>query len=230
MPPSKKSGSSKTEASKHGQLTFERVPSSSDEPTAQPEAGADETPIENTAETTTETTTNDTPTSTPVSTQNTMPASIPKELEAVHAAFKLCAPKRPSPPSPSDVEATQGATFYAISPDAVPRTEIDFKGQDYSFLRLYMVQPIGPGRATAPYEYSRGSKKSKDQLIAFNKTGQPLTQWSNSTHSDIRFWGWEKKGFNRGNRVENQTWTYGGGKLRYLLANRMCHKSLPGSV
>lgn len=164
MPPSKKSGSSKTEASKHGQLTFERVPSSSDEPTL----GADETPIENTAEGTTETTTNDTP----ISTQNTVPVSIPKELETVHAAFKLCAPKRPSPPSPSDVEATQGATFYAISPDAVPRTESDFKGQDYSFLRLYMVQPIGPGRATAPYEYSRGSKKSKEQLIAFNKTGQ----------------------------------------------------------
>lgn len=166
MPPSKKSGGSKTEAgSKHGQLTFERVPSSS----AAPAPDADDMmPDETPTETTTETTTNDTP----VGTQNSMPISIPKELEAVHSAFKLCAPKRPSPPSPSDVEATQGATFYAISPDAIPRTESDFKGQDYSFLRLYMVQPIGPGRATAPYEYSRGSKKSKDQLIAFNKTGQ----------------------------------------------------------
>lgn len=208
MAPKKSQTSSKTAAAT-ATLTFERVPSSSLSSvlpgTVEDESAVDLGSMPTAAEMTTTSTQSEMPTTTSITTD------MPKELEPVQSAFKLCAPKRPSPPSPSDMDATQGATFYAIFPDLIPRDDAAFKGQDYCFARPYMVQPIAPGRASAPYEYSRGSKKSKDQQIAFNKMGQPLTQWGNSTHSDIRFWGWEKKGFNRGNRIENQTWIYGGG-------------------
>lgn len=83
-----------------------------------------------------------------------------------------------------------------------------------------MVQPVCPGKATAPYEYGRGSKKSKEALMAFNKTGLPLTAWADSSHSAIRFWGCEKKGFNRGNRVEDLTWTYSGGHTMTMCINQ----------
>jgi hypothetical protein len=35
----------------------------------------------------------------------------------------------------------------------------------------------------------------------------------------MRFWTYEKKGFNRGNRVENSSWTYSGGSCLSLCAN-----------
>lgn len=108
---------------------------------------------------------------------------------------------------------TQGAIFDVIMPEDVPRTVEDFNGRDFTYLNMYMVQPVSPGRASAPYEFARGSKKTKDQLLTINKAGLPLTDWANSNQTEIRFWSCEKKGFNRGNRNESLTWTYGGGDV-----------------
>ena len=91
--------------------------------------------------------------------------------------------------------------------------------QDYAFTSFYMGPPVSPGTATAPYEYQRGSKKSKEALIAFNKTGQPLSIWADTSRSTIAFNGWEKKGFNRGNRIEDLRWTYGGGHTMTMCMN-----------
>lgn len=139
-------------------------------------------------------------------------------LEGMRDAFKMCAPRKASSPT-TDTQVAEGATFYAIFPANLPRTEGEFKDADYMFLSPYMVQPIAPGRALAPHEYARGSKKSKEQLMAFNKSGLPLTAWADSSHSSIRFWGCEKKGFNRGNRVDDLTWTYGGGHTMNMCIN-----------
>ena len=164
MAPKKSSQtSSKTAAAATATLTFERVPSSSSLSPVLPGTVEDESAVMPTEMM---------PSTTEMMTPTTEIAVVPKELEPVQSAFRLCAPKRPSPPSPSDMDATQGATFYAIFPDPIPRNDDAFKGQDYCFARPYMVQPIAPGRASAPHEYGRGSKKSKDQLFAFNKTGQ----------------------------------------------------------
>lgn len=116
-------------------------------------------------------------------------------------------------PNPASFSFTQGATFEVILPMDIPKSEEDFRGLDYSFLPMYVVQPVAPGRATAPYEFARGSKKTKDQLQELNKKGLPLTDWSSSKQNEIRFWTCEKKGYNRGNRNEAVTWTYGGGDV-----------------
>ena len=137
---------------------------------------------------------------------------FPRELEGLFNAFKLCGPRKLAPPPSSDTQSNQGATFYAIVPTSAPRDESVFKGQDFCFVSAYMIQPLCPGRATAPYEYGRGSKKSKEALQAHNKSGAPLTAWADAGQTNMRFWGCEKKGFNRGNRVENATWTYSGGE------------------
>lgn len=143
--------------------------------------------------------------------------TIPKNMEEIHSAFKMCVPTRT--PLVIDTMSKQGATFYAVFPNNIPRTEEDFNSNDFLYVSPYIVQPIAPGIATAPYEYARGSKKTKEQLFTFNKSGQPLTAWADSSQSSMRFWGYEKKGFNRGNRVESLTWTYGGGHCMDMTVN-----------
>ena len=110
-----------------------------------------------------------------------------------------------------DLQKRGSSSDPRLLTDCVGRGDDDFKGQDYMFLSVYMAQAVSPGRASAPHEYMRGSKKSKEQLMALNKSGLPLSAWADSTNTSIRFWGYEKKGFNRGNRVEGLTWTYAGG-------------------
>lgn len=143
--------------------------------------------------------------------------TIPSVFEGIHSAFKMCVPTRTS--LVVDTMSKQGASFYAVFPTNIPRVESDFNNNDYLYTSPYMVQPIAPGIATAPYEYARGSKKTKEQLFTFNKSGQPLTAWADSSQSNMRFWGYEKKGYNRGNRVENLTWTYGGGHCMDMTVN-----------
>lgn len=129
------------------------------------------------------------------------PVAVSPSLEAMQSAFRLCTPRKGTPSS-GDFDRSEGATFYAVFSSDVPCGEDSFKGQDYMYLSALMLQPITPGRATAPHEYQRGSKKTKEALLAFNKGGQPLTAWADTSHSEMRFWACEKKGFNRGNRVE----------------------------
>lgn len=66
---------------------------------------------------------------------NTMeaPKDIPKQLEGVFNAFKMCGPRKPAPPAADAQTHTQGATFYAIVPIAAPRNDEFFKGQVTSF-------------------------------------------------------------------------------------------------
>lgn len=146
--------------------------------------------------------------------------TIPRQLESMQSAFKMCVPKKPTAAAAGDGAAGDGATFYAILPVNVPRTESDFGEKDFMYLTPYLAQPVAPGRAAAPHEYARSSKKSKEVLMAFNKSGLPLTAWGDSSHSEIRFWGFEKKGFNRGNRLDDMTWTYGGGHNMAMAVNQ----------
>jgi hypothetical protein len=108
----------------------------------------------------------------------------------------------------------EGAQFYAILPDAVPRVAEDFGSESYKYLVVFMGPPYAPGRMLAPHEFAKGSKKSKDQLMALNKSGKPLSEWANpGNKNEIRFYTCEKNGFNRGNRLDAETWTYAGGDV-----------------
>lgn len=146
--------------------------------------------------------------------------TVPRQLESMQSALKMCAPKKPAAGVAGDGASGDGATFYAVLPVNVPRTESDFGEKDFMYLTPYLVQPVAPGRASAPHEYGRSSKKSKEVLAAFNKSGQPLTAWADSSYSNMRFWGFEKKGFNRGNRIDDMTWTYGGGHGMRMCINQ----------
>ena len=143
-----------------------------------------------------------------------VPAPPAVSLSGVQSAFRMCASRSSKGTNVLGRDLAQmqeGATFYAVCMTDMPSSEEDFKGLDYMMLSAHIVQPISPGRAKAPHEYGRGSKKTKEQLAAFNRNGLPLCSWADSSNMELRFWGCEKKGFNRGNRVEDLTWTYGGG-------------------
>jgi hypothetical protein len=136
--------------------------------------------------------------------------TIPKQLESMYSAFKMCKDQKKYTPT-MDMKDHQGSIFYAITSIKIPRSASELSSGSYMMMSSYMVHPLCPGHAKAPHEFARGSKKSKDQLAAYNKNGMELSAWADPDHKAIRFWSCEKKGFNRGNRLENVTWTYGGG-------------------
>lgn len=135
-------------------------------------------------------------------------ASNTEQVQALHANFKLAT--RTGYVGAEGVSKSQGAVFLAICPNPMPQTIEDFHGAEYKYLHMYMVSPLSPGMATAPYTYARGSKLDKKSLQSVNKNGLPLSSWADTNNTSMRFWGWAKSGFNRGIRNENKTWEYSG--------------------
>ena len=158
----------------------------------------------------------------------TMTAPVPlsdadhRSLQEMRAAFQLLNNNRMGGSNDGGMQgrtAVQGASFHIIMPANVPSKVEDFGGKEYCFIEALMGPPICPGSARAPFEYSRSSKKSKEQLTAANKAGLPLTLWGDTGHTEMRFYGWEKKGFNRGLRLQDKSWTYGGGDMMSFCMN-----------
>lgn len=105
----------------------------------------------------------------------------------------------------------QGATFLGVIATKPVDSAEDFHGKEFSGMDIFLLCPLSPGTATAPYTYSKGSKMDAKSIQAVNKNGQPLTAWADPNNASMRFWTWAKVGFNRGARNEKVTWAYSGG-------------------
>lgn len=161
-----------------------------------------------------------------------------EQVQALHANFKL-ASKLGYVGAEGGVSKSQGAVFLAVCPSPMPCSAEDFHGADYKYLHMYMISPLSPGMATAPYQYARGSKLDKKSLQSVNKNGLPLSAWADTNNTSMRFWTWTKSGFNRGNRMENKTWEYSGGDVMTFSIEPACleekeddnnHRKIPASL
>lgn len=118
-------------------------------------------------------------------------------LETLHANFKL-APKvgytlgGDSGPSGSNAKF-QGATFLGVIANKALESIDDFNGKDFAGMDVYLICPLTPGRATAPYTYKKSAKNMDAKALqALNKNGSPLTAWADTNNSIMRFWSWAK--------------------------------------
>lgn len=137
-------------------------------------------------------------------------------MEQLHANFKL-APRVGYTLGNAEINSSannkyQGATFLGIVASKPPGSSDDFNGKEFAGMDIYLICPLSPGKATAPYTYKKSAKNmDAKSLQALNKNGSPLTSWADTNNSVMRFWSWAKVGFNRGARNEKLTWEYPGG-------------------
>lgn len=116
----------------------------------------------------------------------------------------------------------QGATFIMVNAGAVPCTSAAFDdGKDVHVASFVVVAVHAEGLARAPFKYNDKTKKNKDS--------KPLT--ATDADGNMQFWSYQKKGSDKGERLEDVTWTLAPGvTLKFFFRADDCEKVFVGGM
>jgi hypothetical protein len=116
----------------------------------------------------------------------------------------------------------QGATFIMVNASALPCTSSAFDdGKDVHVATFVVVAVHAEGLARAPFKYNDKTKK--------NKESKPLT--ATDASGNMQFWSYQKKGSDKGDRIEDVTWTLSPGTtLKFFFRAEDCEKVFVGGA
>ena len=118
------------------------------------------------------------------------------------------------------VGRVQGATFIMVNAAPLPCTSSAFEdGKDVYVANFVVIAAHTEGLARAPFKYNDKSKKNKDT--------KPLT--ATDADGSMRFWSYQKKGSDKGDRAEDTTWVLAPGTtLKFFFRADDCEKVFLG--
>lgn len=117
------------------------------------------------------------------------------------------------------VGRTQGASFIMMNAKAIPCTPAGFEGGRDVYVGNFAVVGVhAEGLARAPFKYNDKSKTKKET--------KPLTAMA--ADGGMQFWSYVKKGSDKGDRMEDLTWSIRpGSTFKFFFRGEDCGKVFP---
>eukprot|EP00961_Rhodomonas_salina_P280825 3793616-Rhodomonas_salina.1 len=109
-----------------------------------------------------------------------------------------------------------------VNAKAVPCQPSGFdESRDLHVANFTVIAPHAEGLARAPFKYNDKSKTKRDT--------KPLSAMDSA--GDMQFWSYHKKGTDKGERVDDVTWTLGTGTtLKFFFRSEDCGKVFPVGI
>lgn len=117
----------------------------------------------------------------------------------------------------------QGASFMVVNNKPVPCSQSDYEGDKSTHVISFTVISVhSEGMARAPFKYNDKSKGPKPVT-------KPLSAWAEN--GGMQFWTYNKKGQDKGERIDDVTWTLSeGSTIKFFFRAEDCGKVLPAGI